>query len=124
MGIRRGWTAGLAAGLALPRNLVSAQIGIRHRHAPDVTVERATRHENSQQRDDLIVPIYFVSAFGTIFIAGLDGSRFRWSGDLPVGVIVVSHLTCFSGNFLASWSVSANAFFPLNPASMQTGAKP
>lgn len=78
---------------------------------PDLMVERATRHENTQRYDRLIVPVYFVFAFGTIFVAGLDGGRFRWSGDLPVVVIVIAYIIYLLGNFLASWAVSANAFF-------------
>ena len=52
-------------------------------HDLDWMVKRATRHENTQRYDRLIVPIDFVFTFGTIFVAGLDGGRFRWSGDLP-----------------------------------------
>jgi protein-S-isoprenylcysteine O-methyltransferase Ste14 len=80
-------------------------------HDPDLMVERATRHKNTQRYDRLIVPVYFVFAFGTIFVAGLDGGRFRWSGDLPVVVIVIAYIIYLLGNFLASWAVSANAFF-------------
>ena len=80
-------------------------------HDPDLMVERATRHENTQRYDRLILPIYFAFAFGTIFIAGLDGGRFRWSGDLPVAVIILAYIIYLGGNFLASWAVSANPFF-------------
>jgi protein-S-isoprenylcysteine O-methyltransferase Ste14 len=78
---------------------------------PDLLVERANRHKNTQPCDRLIVPIYFVFSFGTIFIAGLDGGRFHWSGDILVALIFISYVIYLFGNFLASWAVSANPFF-------------
>ena len=38
-------------------------------HDPALLVERATRHENTQQYDRLIVPVYFIFSFGTISIS-------------------------------------------------------
>ena len=78
---------------------------------PDLLVERATRHENTQSYDRVIIPIYFVMAYGTIVLAGLDGGRFRWSGNLPRIVIILAYIIYLLGNFLAAWAVSANAFF-------------
>ena len=43
---------------------------LRWRH-PDLLVERATRHKNTQPYDRIILPIYFVLAFGTFLIGGL-----------------------------------------------------
>jgi len=80
-------------------------------HDPALLVERATRHENTQAYDRLIVPVYFVFSFGTILVAGLDGGRFRWSGDLSVALIIIAYIIYLFGNFLASWAVSANPFF-------------
>jgi protein-S-isoprenylcysteine O-methyltransferase Ste14 len=80
-------------------------------HDPALLVERATRHENTQPYDHLIVPIYFVFSFGTILVAGLDGGRFRWSGDMSVALIIIAYVIYLFGNFLASWAVSANPFF-------------
>ena len=80
-------------------------------HDPDLMVERATRHENTQSYERLIVPAYFVLSFGTILVAGLDGGRFRWSGEMPAAVIVIAYVTYLFGNGLASWAVSANPFF-------------
>jgi protein-S-isoprenylcysteine O-methyltransferase Ste14 len=80
-------------------------------HDPDLMVERTTRHENTQSYDRVIIPIYFIFAFGTIFVAGLDGGRFHWSGSLPAAVIITAYIIYLSGNFLASWAVYANAFF-------------
>jgi protein-S-isoprenylcysteine O-methyltransferase Ste14 len=78
---------------------------------PDLMVERATRHENTKRYDRVIIPIYFVMAYGTIVLAGLDGGRFHWSSDLPLIVIILAYIIYLFGNFLASWAVSANAFF-------------
>lgn len=78
---------------------------------PDLMVERAIRHENTQHYDRLIIPVYFVFSFGTILVAGLDGGRFRWSGDMPAALILIAYGIYLFGNWLASWAVSANPFF-------------
>jgi hypothetical protein len=80
-------------------------------HDPALLGERATRHENTQPYYCLIVPVYFVFSFSTIFVAGLDGGRFRWSGDMSVMLIIIAYVFYLFGNFLASWAVSANPFF-------------
>jgi protein-S-isoprenylcysteine O-methyltransferase Ste14 len=53
-------------------------------HDPDLLVERAT---------------------------ALDGGRFRWSGAVPVSLILIAYLIYLLGNGLAAWAVSANPFF-------------
>jgi len=78
---------------------------------PELLVERATHHENTQQYDRWIVPVYFVFSFGTILVAGLDGGRFRWSGEISLAIIITSYIAYLFGNGLASWAVSANPFF-------------
>jgi len=80
-------------------------------HDPDLLVERATRHENTQWYDRWIVPVYFIFSFGAILVAGLDGGRFRWSGEIPIALIIISYLIYLFGNGLASWAVSANPYF-------------
>ena len=78
---------------------------------PDLLVERATRHKNAQPYDRIIVPIYFVFAFGTFIVASLDGGRFRWSGDVPVMWIIASYILYLLGNSLAGWAINSNPFF-------------
>jgi len=78
---------------------------------PALMVERATRHENTQAYDRWILPIYFVLAFGTIAVAGLDGGRFGWSGGMPAGLVIGAYIIYLLGNFLAAWAVDSNAFF-------------
>lgn len=78
---------------------------------PELIVERATRHANTQPYDRWILPIYFVLAFGTFAIAGLDGGRFRWSGEMPNILVIIAYIIYLLGNFLAAWAVDANAFF-------------
>ena len=78
---------------------------------PDLLVERVTRHENTQRYDRILVPIYFVFAFGTFVVASLDGGRFRWSGDLPVVLIVMAYIIYLLGNSLAGWAINSNRFF-------------
>lgn len=78
---------------------------------PDLLVERATRHKNTQPYERIILPIYFVFAFGTFMVASLDGGRFRWSGELPILLIAVSYVIYLLGNSLAGWAISSNPFF-------------
>ncbi len=78
---------------------------------PDLLVERATRHENTQPYDRLILPIYFVFAFGTFVVASLDGGRFGWSGELPIALIIVAYIIYLLGNSLAGWAINSNPFF-------------
>lgn len=80
-------------------------------HDPALMVERATRHENTQPYERIILPLYFVLAFGTFLVAGLDGGRFRWSGEIWIGWIIAAYLVYLLGNGLASWAVYANPFF-------------
>ncbi len=78
---------------------------------PDLLVERATKHKNTQHYDKILLPIYFVFAFGTFIIASLDGGRFRWSGDVPVVLIVAAYVIYLLGNSLAGWAIKSNPFF-------------
>src|SRR4030042_6459815 len=80
-------------------------------HDPALLVERATRPKNTQPYERVIVPVYFVFSFGTILVAGLDGGRFRWSGEMPIALIIISYSIYLLGNGLASWAVSANPYF-------------
>ncbi|HEY60770.1 MAG TPA: isoprenylcysteine carboxylmethyltransferase family protein [Anaerolineae bacterium] len=78
---------------------------------PELMVERATHHENTKPYERLIVPLYFLMSFGSILVAGLDGGRFRWSGEMPVALIIIAYIIYLFGNGLASWAVIANPFF-------------
>jgi hypothetical protein len=63
---------------------------------PDLLVERATRHKNTQRYDKILIPIYFVFAFGTFIVASLDGGRFRWSGDVPLALVIAAYIIYLS----------------------------
>jgi len=78
---------------------------------PDLLVERATRHKNVQRYDRIILPIYFVFAFGTFIVASLDGGRFRWSGDVSIAWVVAAYVVYLLGNSLAGWAINSNPFF-------------
>jgi protein-S-isoprenylcysteine O-methyltransferase Ste14 len=80
-------------------------------HDPDLLVERATRHQNTQAYDRVILPIYFLFAFSTFIIASLDGGRFRWSGDVPIVWIILAYAIYLLGNSLAGWAINSNPFF-------------
>lgn len=107
---RLHWTLGwiFVAAWIIPKLVFL--IFLRWRDA-DLLVERATRHKNVQPYERIILPIYFVFAFGTFIVAGLDGGRFRWSGDVPAGWIVGAYIIYLLGNSLAGWAINSNPFF-------------
>lgn len=76
---------------------------------PDLLVERATRHKNTQRYDRIILPIYFVSAFGTFIVAGLDGGRFRWSDDVSIIWVITAYIIYLLGNSLTECGPSNRA---------------
>jgi protein-S-isoprenylcysteine O-methyltransferase Ste14 len=78
---------------------------------PDLLIERATRHANTQPYERIILPVYFVLAFGTFLVGSLDGGRFQWSGELPGWLIVAAYIIYLLGNGLAGWAMNANPFF-------------
>lgn len=78
---------------------------------PDLLVERATRHKNTKPYERIILPIYFVFAFGTFIVAGLDGGRLRWSGDVSIIWVIAAYVIYLLGNSLAGWAINSNPFF-------------
>jgi protein-S-isoprenylcysteine O-methyltransferase Ste14 len=78
---------------------------------PNLLIERATRHKNAQPYDRVILPIYFLFAFGTFLVASLDGGRFRWSGDVSTIWVVLAYILYLLGNSLAGWAINSNPFF-------------
>ena len=78
---------------------------------PDLLIERVTRHKNTQPYERFILPLYFVFAFGTFIVASLDGGRFRWSGDVPLALVIESYVIYVLGNSLAGWAINSNPFF-------------
>jgi len=77
---------------------------------PDLLVERATRHEDTKRWDKIIIPVYFVFALATFLVAGLDGGRFRWSGEIPAAVIVTAILFYLLSNLLSGWVMLTNPY--------------
>ena len=78
---------------------------------PDLLIERATRHKNTQPYDRIILPLYFIFAFGTFIIASLDGGRFYWSGNVSNLWVVAAYIIYLLGNSLAGWAINSNPFF-------------
>lgn len=78
---------------------------------PDLLVERATRHKNTQPYDRILIPIYFVFSFSTFIVASLDGGRFRWSGEVPLVLVIAAYVIYLLGNSLAGWAINSNPFF-------------
>ncbi len=107
---RLNWTLGwiFVAAWIVPKLAFLILLRLRD---PDLLIERVTRHKNTQQYDRIILPIYFVFAFGTFVVASLDGGRFRWSGDLPIALIVAAYIIYLLGNSLAGWAINSNPFF-------------
>ena len=104
------WTLGWLFAIAwlVPKLVFFVVLRLRH---PELLVERATRHENTPQYDRILLPIYFVFAFGALLVGALDGGRFHWSGELSVALIVVAYILYLIGNSIAGWAINANAFF-------------
>jgi protein-S-isoprenylcysteine O-methyltransferase Ste14 len=92
----------------VPKLVFLLQLRLRD---PKLLVERATRHKNTQPYERVILPFYFVFAFSTFIVASLDGGRFRWSGELPIALIVASYIVYLLGNSLAGWAINSNPFF-------------
>jgi protein-S-isoprenylcysteine O-methyltransferase Ste14 len=78
---------------------------------PDLLIERATRHKNTQPYDRIILPLYFVFAFCTFIVASLDGGRSCWSGDISIIWVVSAYVIYLVGNSLAGWAINSNPFF-------------
>jgi protein-S-isoprenylcysteine O-methyltransferase Ste14 len=78
---------------------------------PDLLIERVTRHKNTQNYERIIIPVYFVFAFGTFLVAGLDGGRFHWSRDVPLALVIAAYILYLLGNSLAGWAINSNPFF-------------
>lgn len=107
---RLNWTLGWIFVIAwiIPKLVFLILLRLRD---PDLLVERATRHKNAQQYDKILIPIYFAFAFGTFIVAGLDGGRFRWSGDVSITLIIAAYVVYLLGNSLAGWAINSNPFF-------------
>ena len=107
---RLNWTLGwvFVTAWIIPKLVFLAALRLKD---PDLLVERATRHKNTQQYDRILIPIYFVFAFGTFIVAGLDGGRFRWSGDVHIAWIITAYVIYLFGNSLAGWAINSNPFF-------------
>ena len=78
---------------------------------PDLLIERATRHKNTQRYDRIILSIYFVFAFCTFIVASLDGGRFCWSGVVSSIWIVAAYIIYILGDSLAGRAINSNRFF-------------
>jgi len=106
---RLDWNLGwlFAAAWVLPK--LGFVVLLRWRN-PDLLIERATRHPNTQPYERIVLPVYFVLAFGTFLIASLDGGRFHWSGEVPGLLIVAAYLVYLLGNGLAGWAMNSNPF--------------
>jgi len=74
-------------------------------------IERTTCHENTQPYERIVLPLYFVFAFGSFIVASLDGGRFRWSGDVSTIWVVAAYIIYLLGNSLAGWAINSNPFF-------------
>jgi len=80
-------------------------------HNPELLIERATRHKNTQRYERFILPLYFLFAFGTFVVASLDGGRYRWSGDVSGIWVISAYAIYILGNSLAGWAINSNPFF-------------
>ena len=88
----------------------SANTLLLWRRAPDLLIERATRHKDVEQWDILIMSIVGLVTLAKHIVAGLD-ERYSWSGDFPASMHTAMWLLAAGGYALGTWAMLSNAYF-------------
>lgn len=76
-----------------------------------LTANRAREAQAGQDWDRRLLGAFFLVNVVTFLIAGLDSGRFRWTGDVPVGVTIVGAALMLVGQVLFAVAKRENAFF-------------
>ena len=102
------WQGLLYLGLAL--------VGVTVSHAlvppgSTITTDRARDARAGQDWDRRLLGTYFLVNIVTFLVAGMDSGRFRWTGDVPVGVTVAGAVVMLGGQVLFAVAKRENAFF-------------
>jgi protein-S-isoprenylcysteine O-methyltransferase Ste14 len=76
-----------------------------------ITVDRAREAQAGRDWDRRLLGAYFLVNIVTFLTAGMDSGRFRWTGDVPVGVTVAGAILMVLGQALFAVAKRENAFF-------------
>jgi protein-S-isoprenylcysteine O-methyltransferase Ste14 len=96
--------------------LALALVGVTLSHAlvpagSTITVDRAREVRAGQGWDRRLLGAYFLVNIVTFLVAGMDSGRFRWTGEVPVGVTVAGVVVMLAGQVLFAVAKRENAFF-------------
>lgn len=109
---RLNWGMGwVYVALALGGSLLSRALVARTH--PDLLLERAQAAERQGVKawDRILVPLAaLVGPLATLFVVGLD-DRFRWTGSVPRGVVVLGIVMLAAGYAWSAWAMTCNRFF-------------
>lgn len=77
----------------------------------DLIKERSGLQENSKKWD--IFPALIIGRIGPLLILAVAGfdARFRWSGEIPLYVMITSFLLMVAGLLITDWAVLTNRYF-------------
>lgn len=93
------------------------------RRAPELLIERATRHQDVKNWDTLLMSLVGLLTLAKHILAGLD-ERNGWTGDLPLAVHTIMWLLATAGYALGTWAMVSNAYFAtLNRIQKERGHK-
>jgi protein-S-isoprenylcysteine O-methyltransferase Ste14 len=76
-----------------------------------ITADRALEARAGQRWDRQLLGAFFFVNLVTFLTAGLDSGRFRWTGDVPIGVSVAGAALMLVGQVLFALAKRENAFF-------------
>jgi protein-S-isoprenylcysteine O-methyltransferase Ste14 len=76
-----------------------------------ITAERAKEAQRGQAWDRQLLGAFFLVNIATFLTAGMDSGRFRWTGDVPIGVTVAGAVLMLAGQLLFALAKRENAFF-------------
>ncbi len=79
--------------------------------SPELLVARNKRlREDTKVWDKVLLPLYGLASLATLVIAALD-HRFGWGPVMPTWLQFLGLALCAYGSAVATWAMSANAFF-------------
>jgi protein-S-isoprenylcysteine O-methyltransferase Ste14 len=76
-----------------------------------ITADRAREAQAGQDWDKRLLGVYFLVTIVTFLTAGMDSGRLRWTGFVPVGVVVAGAVLMALGQVLFAVAKRENAFF-------------
>jgi len=76
-----------------------------------ITHDRAREARAGQDWDQRLLAGFFIVSLVMFLVAGLDSGRFRWTGDVPVGITAAGATLMFIGQALFGVAKRENTFF-------------